>query len=221
MAIRDEPIPLNDPWPAILPIFPLSGAIVLPRADLPLNIFEPRYLEMVRAALAGNGLIGMVQPRDAAGGVEKPPVYPIGTAGRITAHKETGDGRILITLTGFCRFAILEELVVETGYRQVRVDMARFKADLPEADPIEPAERVRMLAALKRYLATHDLQAEWESIDSAPDETLVSALCMICPFGPAEKQALLEAATLAERVRTLTMLFEFEGSCAIDPELRH
>lgn len=195
--------------PTVLPIFPLAGAIVLPRAELPLNIFEPRYLAMVRASLGSHSLIGMVQPCEDRGENPHPRVYPVGCAGRIAQHEDTKDGRILMMLVGVQRFRVVEELDVITPFRQVRVDFESFAADVHEPSAIEPPSRLLMIERLKRFLAAHNLQAAWDTIAAAPDETLVSALCMICPFTAAERQALLEAPTLAARLDALSLLFEF------------
>ncbi len=195
--------------PPTLAIFPLPGVLLLPGGKLPLNIFEPRYLQMVEDAMAGHRTIGMVQPVDAAGGgrAARPEVYPVGGAGRITSFNETGDGRYLITLTGVTRFRIVEELSVTTGYRQVVADYAGFDGDLAPAEEGE-VDGKRLLAALRAYLTATGIPADWESINRAPLPTLVTSLAMICPFSPGEKQALLEAPDAAERARTLVALME-------------
>jgi Lon protease-like protein len=200
-----------DDLPQSLPIFPLSGVLLLPRGNLPLNVFEPRYLAMVDTALAGARLIGMIQPSEPEDKVLKPALSAVGCAGRVTSYRETDDNRYLITLTGVCRFRVAEELIVDTAYRQVRADFAPFAGDLVEGDDSD-FPRERLLAALKGYLSQRDLKADWRSVMSAPAETLVNALAMLCPFEPAEKQALLEAPGWQERVATLVALLEIAGT---------
>ena len=193
--------------PSILPIFPLTGVLLLPRGRLPLNIFEPRYLAMTRDALAGERLIGMVQPSDPAASASNPPVYPTGCAGRITSFSETDDGRFLITLTGTSRFRIREELPLLEGYRRVVPDWHEFARDLGNEE--EPSfDRERLLRGLKGYFQQHQISADWDAITSVSGERLVSSIAMICPFDPSEKQALLEATDLVERARLLTTIVE-------------
>lgn len=199
-----------DDLPRTLGIFPLTGVLVLPRGQLPLNVFEPRYLALVDAAIAGNRLIGMIQPLEHEDAREKPPLTSTGCAGRITSYKETDDGRYLITLTGVCRFKVLSELSATAPYRQVETDFSPFLADLVSAED-SGFPRERLLAALKSYLAKRDLKADWRNVISAPAETLVNALSMLCPFEPAEKQALIEARSWHERVSTLVALLEMAG----------
>ena len=202
-----------DQLPATLPVFPLTGAVVLPHGELPLNIFEPRYLAMVDAVLSGARFIGMIQPIEPEDSVQQPRFMKVGCAGRLTAYQETDDGRYLITLSGVCRFRIAEELAVKTPFRQVRPDYAPFLADLG-ADMTEDFPRERLVAALKNNLAQHDLKADWRSVMSAPPEALVNALAMLCPFEPPEKQALLEAPGWRERVDTLVALLEMSAAMA-------
>jgi len=193
--------------PVILPIFPLTGVLLLPRGRLPLNIFEPRYLAMTRDALAGERLIGMVQPSDPAASGSNPPVYPTGCAGRITSFSETDDGRFLITLTGTSRFRIREELPMLEGYRRVVPDWHEFARDLGNEE--EPGfDRERLLRGLKGYFQQHQISADWDAITSVSGDRLVSSIAMICPFDPSEKQALLEATDLVERARLLTTIVE-------------
>lgn len=193
--------------PAIIPIFPLTGVLLLPRGRLPLNIFEPRYLAMTRDALAGERLIGMVQPSDPAAVGNNPPVYPTGCAGRITSFTETDDGRFLITLTGISRFRIREELPLVEGYRRVVPDWDAFARDLGNEE--EPGfERERLMRGLKGYFQHHQISADWDAINAVSGERLVTSIAMICPFDPSEKQALLEAPGLAERARLLTAIVE-------------
>lgn len=192
--------------PSAIPVFPLTGALLLPFGTLPLNIFEPRYLAMTRAALAGDWLIGMVQPSDADDPADNPALYDIGCAGRITSLSETDDGRYLITLKGLCRFRILEELPIKDGFRSVRVDWSSFANDfaVPDRDSVD---RARLVPALRRYLDATQIAADWSSIEQAPSDQLVTSLAMMCPFEPAEKQALLECPHLAERAELMISLF--------------
>jgi len=193
--------------PAILPIFPLTGVLLLPRGRLPLNIFEPRYLAMTRDALAGERLIGMVQPSDPAASGSNPPVYPTGCAGRITSFSETEDGRFLITLTGASRFRIREELTLLEGYRRVVPDWHEFARDV-EGEEMPEFDRERLMRGLRGYFQQHQISADWDSITSVGGERLVTSIAMICPFDPSEKQALLEAPDLGERARLLTAIVE-------------
>jgi len=176
-------------------------------------VFEPRYLAMVDMALAGPRLIGMIQPSEAEDRVLKPALSAVGCAGRITSLRETEDNRYLITLTGVCRFRLAQELDVATPYRQVRADYAAFAADLAAEDDSD-FPRERLLNALRGYLSQRELKADWRSVMGAPAETLVNALAMLCPFEPAEKQALLEAPSWQERVATLMALLEMASTDA-------
>lgn len=198
--------------PRTIPVFPLSSVLLLPRGQLPLNVFEPRYLAMVDTALAGPRLIGMIQPRDDTSATSlKPPLTQAGCAGKITAFQETEDGRYLITLSGICRFRVARELDAVTPYRQITADYTPYTNDLAVLnDPQLPRER--LLTALKTYLTRRDLKADWDSAATAPPEALVNALAMLCPFEPAEKQALLEAPGWQERVDTLIALLELSGA---------
>jgi uncharacterized protein len=193
--------------PSMLPIFPLTGVLLLPRGRLPLNIFEPRYLAMTRDALAGERLIGMVQPSDPRAPGDNPPVYPTGCAGRITSFSETDDGRFLITLTGISRFRIREELPLLEGYRRVVPEWREFARDLASED--DPGfARERLLRGLRAYFQHHQIQADWDAITAVSGERLVTSIAMICPFEASEKQALLEAPNLDERARLLTAIVE-------------
>jgi hypothetical protein len=196
-----------------IPVFPLTGAVLLPRGVLPLNIFEPRYLSMVDDAMNGARLIGMVQPKTQESRTAAPPLYPLGTVGRITSYSETDDGRYLISLTGLCRFRVCKELAVTTPYRQCIASYDAYQSDLvePPTDEAEE-ERSELLSVLRGYLSTQRLKADWESITHAPTESLVNALSMICPFEAKEKQALLEAPTLGDRARVLIALIEMANA---------
>ncbi|HEX3753521.1 MAG TPA: LON peptidase substrate-binding domain-containing protein [Rhizomicrobium sp.] len=199
--------------PHSLPLFPLSGVVLLPRGALPLNIFEPRYLEMVDSALAGNRLMGMIQPTENEDTVLKPKLSQVGCAGRIVAYRETDDNRYLLTLSGVCRFRLTGEIDSDGAYRTGLADFAPFAGDLAGVEE-NNFPRDRLVAALKGYLSSRDLKADWKSVMSAPSEALVNALSMMCPFDPAEKQALLEAPTLEDRVSTLVALLEMSGGNA-------
>ncbi len=199
--------PTFERLPRRLPIFPLSGVLLLPRGPLPLNIFEPRYLAMVADALGNGRMIGMIQPLDPDAGGKAPPVYRTGCAGRITAFTETDDGRMIITLTGVCRFNVVQELDVVHGYRRVEPDWSPYADDLVE-EPSGHVDRARLLKGLRAYFKAQGIQANWTAIESTPDERLVTSVAMICPFAPPEKQALLEAGSLMERAKLLIALIE-------------
>ncbi len=194
--------------PGLLPLFPLDGALLLPRGQMPLNIFEPRYLNMIDDAMAGERMLGMIQTRS-GGTRERPALSAVGCAGRITSYAETSDGRYLITLTGVARFRAGEELHAQTPYRQLRPDFAPFAADLEGEDdaPLE-AGRPDLLAALKAYLAGRGLEIDWSQADEAPMEALINSLSMALPFEPAEKQALLEAQAVEDRQGALVALLQ-------------
>lgn len=198
--------------PAAIPVFPLPGALLLPRGQMPLNIFEPRYLEMIDDSLrSGHRLIGMIQPDSAHPGPEdKPNLYKIGCAGRITQFAETGDGRYLIQLTGVCRFRVDHELSVMTAYRQCRAAYEPFADDFIARKGEDDVDRKALLVALKDFLQANNLKADWEGIEKAPNEALVNALAMMSPYGPAEKQALLEAPDLKTRAEILIAVTEIE-----------
>ena len=198
--------------PGVIPVFPLPGALLLPRGQMPLNIFEPRYLAMVDDALRdGHRLIGMIQPDAAHGDDLGPPsLYKIGCVGRITELAESGDGRYLIELTGISRFRIEEELTVSTSYRQCRVTYAPFADDFVARKGEDAVDRAALLDALRDFLEANDLKADWEGIEKAPNEALVNALSMMSPYGPAEKQALLEAPDLKARADILVAITEIE-----------
>ena len=203
--------------PAEIAVFPLTGALLLPRGRLPLNIFEPRYLAMTLDALGQGRLFGMVQP-DARGkaGMEGPGLYRIGCLGRISSFSETDDGRLLITLIGVARFRILEELPQAAGgYRRVRVDYTDFVTDLLEAEP-PPLDRPALLGALKPYFLARGIEANWDAVEQTPDALLVTMLSMVCPFDPPEKQALLEAAEGQARAEMLVALLRM-GAAANMP----
>lgn len=198
--------------PETIPVFPLPGALLLPRARLPLNIFEPRYLAMLEDALkTPHRLVGMIQPVPAPEGREEraPRLHRIGCAGRITALQETEDGRYLITLSGVCRFRLGELQDGFTPYLRGRVDWASFERDLGRAESDPGFDRGAFLKVLARFFDSAQLSSDWDSLKEAEPELLVNSLSILCPFDPEEKQALLEAPTLAERRETLATLMEF------------
>ena len=195
--------------PAVIPVFPLDGAVLLPRAVLPLNIFEPRYLAMVRDAMAGPRLIGMIQSRGSVGDGGRPALFGVGCAGRITDYTETDDGRMIIALTGVVRFSVTRELDVTTPYRQVLPDFEAFADDSGEPLPLAHAARAALEKELRGYLDTQGLSADWGAVAQADDESLVTTLAAVCPFDAVEKQALLEARDLPARAATLTALMTF------------
>jgi Lon protease-like protein len=198
--------------PGVIPVFPLPGALLLPRGQMPLNIFEPRYLAMVDDAFRdGHRLIGMIQPDPTRPGpADKPPLYATGCVGRITQLAESGDGRYLIELTGVARFRVEEELTVATLYRQCRVTFAPFADDFTARKGENAVDREAVLEALRAFLKANDLKADWEGIEKAPNEALVNALSMMSPYGTAEKQALLEAPDLKTRAEILVAITEIE-----------
>jgi Lon protease-like protein len=196
----------------VIPVFPLPGALLLPRGQMPLNIFEPRYVAMIDDALrSGQRLIGMIQPDTARPGPpEKPHLYKIGCVGRLTQFAETGDGRYLIQLTGVSRFRLGEEMTVRTPYRQCRVAYAPFADDFVARKGEDAVDREAVLEALEAFLRANNLKTDWEDIEAAPSEALVNALAMMSPYGPAEKQALLEAPDLKTRAEILIAVTQIE-----------
>jgi Lon protease-like protein len=205
--------------PARVRLFPLGGAILLPRSIMPLNIFEPRYLAMVRDAMASDHMIGIIQPR-ADWQDDRPELFQVGALGRITQYSESGDGRYLIALTGLARFRMVQELAVTTAYRQAEVDYARYAADWSPALPLAATARASVEATLRNYLEAQGLSADWDAVKSADDESLVNTLSTVCPFIPAERQALLEAPTLPDRASTLTTLMAFVEANGSDNTLQ-
>ena len=194
--------------PETLPVFPLGAALLFPRWNLPLNIFEPRYLNMVDDAMATHRLIGMIQP--AGGPSDKPNLAKVGCAGRITSYTETADGRYLITLTGIARYGVTEEISMEKPYRRVTPDWSPYLQDLAEPDMRDLPNRDVVLTALRKYVEANQMKADWEAVEDAQIETLVNALCAGCPFEPREKQALVEAPTLKARADTLIKLLNMD-----------
>ena len=198
--------------PENIPVFPLAGALLLPRGQMPLNIFEPRYLAMVDDSMRdGHRLIGMIQPDPAHPGPEdKPTLYRVGCVGRITQLAESGDGRYLMQLTGVARFQVEEELKVATAYRQCRVTYQPFADDFFARKGEELVDRKALLETLSSFLKANNLKTNWQDIESAPNEAVVNALAMMSPYGAAEKQALLEAPDLKTRAEVLIAVTEME-----------
>ncbi|MGC1302462.1 MAG: LON peptidase substrate-binding domain-containing protein [Caulobacteraceae bacterium] len=204
--------------PHLIPIFPLDGALLLPRGMLPLNVFEPRYLNMIDDAMAGERIIGMIQPR-ATGRRSRPDLTSVGCAGRITSYAETSDGRYLITLTGVSRFKVSSELEAHTPYRQVRPDFTSYEDDLKLNMHDGAGEaRTELLGALKAYLEGRGLDIDWDQAREAPVEALVNSLSMALPFESAEKQALLEAPTLCDRRGALVALLQMGAAIGGDED---
>ncbi len=196
--------------PGTIPVFPLPGALLLPRARLPLNIFEPRYLAMLDDTLRSDDrLIGMIQPQVVPEGRENSQLHKIGCAGRLTSFQETDDGRYMITLTGVSRFRIAQEVEGFSPYRRADVEWASFERDLGRREVDDEFDRPAFLTVLKRYFEAAQLASDWDSLKEADEELLVNSLSMLCPFDPEEKQALLEAPTLGNRRETLVTLMEF------------
>ncbi len=193
-----------------MPLFPLSGALLLPCGQMPLNIFEPRYLAMIDDAIASNRIVAVIQPRfDANGQIERcdaPQLCSVGTLGRITSLSETGDGRYIISLIGICRFRLIDEAPQKKAYRQGRI--APFLNDLSSDTGEENVNRSALLDSFRAYLEANDLEADWESVEQASNATLVNTMSMMAPYGPAEKQALLEAPDLKTRADTLIAMTE-------------
>lgn len=195
--------------PDTIPIFPLPGALLLPRAKLPLHIFEPRYLSMIEDCMkTPTRLIGMIQPYDAPGEAGK--LHAIGCAGRLTAFSETEDGRYMITLSGMSRFRVVQEVQGFTPYRRCEVNWTGFDRDMGAVEKDPGLNRETFLGLLGRFFQSQGLSTDWESIREAEDELLINSLSMLCPFEPEDKQALLEAPTLDTRRETLVTLIEFE-----------
>lgn len=214
MSFLSEMYKSLDDLPSTVPVFPLGGALLLPRGILPLNIFEPRYLAMVDAALKENRLIGMVQPKP---GKARDALYSVGCLGRLTAYQETEDGRYLITLTGICRFSIEEEMLNTMPYRTCKISTAEFKSDLRCDFADNSIDRTEFLKTFSAYLEANNLEVDWDSLQRASDETLVNAFCMMSPYGLAEKQAFLEAESLRKRADLLIAITERDLAASDQP----
>ena len=196
--------------PEIIPVFPLPGALLLPRSRLPLHLFEPRYLAMLEDALkTPSRLIGMVQPNRIPGRDEGPGLHTIGCVGRVTQFSETEDGRYMITLTGKSRFRLLEEVEGFTPYRRAKVSWAGFERDLGPEDADPGLDRTAFMNLLSRYFSARELETDWQSLKEAEDELLINSLSMLLGFEPEDKQALLEAPSLSTRRETLVTLIEY------------
>jgi Lon protease-like protein len=199
--------------PEILPVFPLPGALLLPRGQMPLNIFEPRYLAMIDDAFRdGHRLIGMIQPDIAHSpkNSDKPALFSVGCVGRITQLAESGDGRYILELTGVSRFKVLAELEVLTAYRQCKVDFFTFVDDFTPRMGEDEVDREALLTVLADFLKANNLKVDWEGVETAPNEALVNALAMMSPYGVAEKQAMLEAPDLKTRAEILIAVTEMD-----------
>lgn len=207
--------PRFEDLPAQLPIFPLTGVLLLPRGRLPLNIFEPRYLAMTEYALGHGRILGMIQPKEGQGDAGDPAIYRTGCAGRIVEFAETPDGRFLVTLKGIARFDIGSELPRRDLFRQIVPDWQRWRDDLEEDE--DDVDRDRMLAALGPFFERQGISADSDVLNSAPLEHLVNSLAMACPFSPREKQALLEAPRTSERAKILTALVEMSVASSVNP----
>ncbi len=192
--------------PAEFAVFPLAGALLLPHGKLPLNIFEPRYKAMVEDSLAGQRMFGMIQPNPTPG--HESGLFRVGCLGRLSSFSETEDGRYLIALTGIVRFDVVSELEMRRGYRRVAGSFDRFLATDLAAPPETLPRRATLLQALRSYFSANGFDANWEAIDSMADDELAITLCMVCPFDPAEKQALLEASDPLARADTLITLLQ-------------
>ncbi|MBE7201062.1 MAG: LON peptidase substrate-binding domain-containing protein [Parafilimonas terrae] len=204
--------------PAIIPVFPLPGALLLPRGQMPLNIFEPRYLAMVDDALRGDRMIGMIQPDPDSSATTHPKLFRVGCAGRITQYAETGDGRYLISLTGISRFRVTGEVASAEAYRRCQVSYDEFAVDFQARAGEDTVDRAGVLKALRDFVESNDLKVDWAGIDEAPNEALVNALCMMSPFGVREKQAMLEAADLKTRAEILIAVTQMELLRGSGPE---
>ena len=222
--MRNPFLPRFADLPAALPVFPLSGAVVMPGVQLPLNIFEPRYLNMVQAALATDHLIGMVQPR--AGGTvadadDEPGLYRTGCAGRITSYSETNDGRIVLVLTGLCRFEIESELEPLDGYRRVRTNWERFVGDY-DAGTKYIDDREQFMGSLRAFCDLRSVEVPWDDIGQMADSDLVNLLCAHLPLGADDKQALIETVDLHERAVLMRGLLDMSAHLgAAGNEQRH
>ena len=195
--------------PGTLPVFPLEGVLLLPTGRLPLNIFEPRYLRMIDEALAGDRMIGMIQPREPQDHPVPPgtPVFETGCAGRITEFTETPDGRYLIVLTGICRFRIRTELQTDNPYRSVEAEWTPFAKDMDAANCLD-LDREKLTRMLKAYFHAQDISCDWDMVEDASDNSLITCLSMICPFKAEEKQALLEAPCCHSRADLFMTMLE-------------
>ena len=198
--------------PQVIPVFPLPGALLLPRGQMPLNIFEQRYLAMIDDALRdGHRLIGMIQPDVVhSDNEDKPKLFSVGCVGRITQFAEAGDGRYILELTGVSRFKVIEELTALTQYRQCQVDYFPFIDDFTARKGEDDVDREALIEVLRDFLKANNLKVDWDGVESAPNEALVNALAMMSPYGPPEKQAMLEAPDLKTRAEILIAVTEMD-----------
>jgi Lon protease-like protein len=210
--MSDNKMKISD-LPSSFPVFPLSGVLLLPRGQLPLNIFEPRYLQMLDDALGRGRYLGMIQPLDE----NSDQLAPVGCLGRISSFSEAEDGRMIISVTGICRFSVVEELPVTTPYRQVNASFDSYVDDLIVDAGSFDVNREGLIDVLRRYLDASGLSVDWESVESSSNEALVNSLSMISPFGAREKQAMLEASSLGERNEILIALTEMALARGLEP----
>jgi Lon protease-like protein len=194
--------------PGQIPVFPLSGALLLPKAELPLNVFEPRYLGMVAHAMSTDRIIGIIQPARAEEAEDVPELMKVGCAGRIISYSETMDNRVLITLAGICRFQLVREVEVETPFRQVIANYHPFAVDFAADGGAAGVDRPALVKAFRDYLTANNMKANWQEVDQAPIDILVNTLSLLAPYPPEEKQALLEAPDLKSRAEVLVALTE-------------
>ncbi len=193
--------------PKTIPLFPLAGALLLPRTDLPLNIFEPRYLLMIEEAMKADRVIGIIQPQGSSDS-NQPALEAVGCAGRITSYSETDDGRLLVTITGVCRFTIIDELDVATPFRQASVDYRPFAVDFVSETGARSVNREQLIKAFRQYLEANDMSADWNEVEAVSTEVLVNTLSLLAPYPARDKQALLEAPDLKSRADVLVALTE-------------
>jgi Lon protease-like protein len=212
--------PRLEDLPETFAVFPLTGALLIPGGKLPLNIFERRYVAMTEDALAAGRMFGMIQPDPQRPGTpDRPGLYRVGCLGRLSSFSETEDGRYLITLTGLIRFTVISEVEGRRGYRRVQAEFERFAADLePRPDDLPGFDRTQLLAALRAYFARRGFEANWDAIGAMSDDALVITLCMVCPFEPASKQALLEAQTPVARAEALLTVLQIAAHESDDEE---
>ncbi|MCG6984570.1 MAG: LON peptidase substrate-binding domain-containing protein [Thiocapsa sp.] len=207
--------------PAEIPIFPLAGAVVMPGVQLPLNVFEPRYLSMVFDALASDHLIGMIQPTSETMTEDVPEIHRVGCAGRVTSYSETSDGRIVLVLTGVCRFQVVKEISQRRGYRRVSVDWEPFAADYRESDSVI-ADRKGFLTSLKAYCALRGVEVPWDDVEQMADTDLTNLLCAHLPLSPEDKQALIETLPTVDRAALMRGLLDMAAAASMETaEHRH
>jgi Lon protease-like protein len=209
--LRNPFLPKFSDLPRELPVFPLAGAVVMPGVQLPLNIFEPRYLSMVRDALKADHLIGMLQPRPDTSFDEAPEIHQVGCAGRISSYSETNDGRIVLILTGVCRFQVAEELAIRRGYRRVRPDWERFAIDYHPSEEVLPG-REDFMTSLRAYCTLREVEVPWDDVGKMGDAELVNLLCAHLPLDPEDKQALIETVDLCGRGQLMAGLMDMASA---------